>query len=79
MDAEQRAIAKSQRTLDDLPAPARTIGYRVIQKESAGDLEAYVVSYLSQGWELEGGVCVSYAPGGTWYAQAMSLRSASEA
>lgn len=79
MDAEQRAIAKSQRTLDDLPAPVRKVGYQVQEHESIAELETAVEFLLVEGWRLEGGVSVTIFDGNPWYAQAMSLRSAPEA
>lgn len=79
MDAEQRAIAKSQRTLDDLPAPVRKVVYRVVEAPSRFELEPDIERFLKNGWQLEGGIAVYFDRSGKQYVQAMSLRSASEA
>lgn len=53
-----------------------TVRYRIVEAETAKELQAKVNTLLSRGWELQGGVCVA-SPGNNfvwWYFQAMIRR-----
>jgi hypothetical protein len=45
--------------------------YKIVNVDSALFLEERVTYYMSMGWILQGGVCVSYQGGDLRYYQAM--------